>query len=215
VGRGDPLRRTGAGDHRPRRDLLGRRRPPYLLGTTRPQLETFLRELSDGFQELFSIPKPVVAAVNGHAIAGGAILALACDYRIMARGSGTIGVPELRVGVPFPLVPLEIVRDAMGQDRARRAVLLARNVAAEDAVEAGMVDELAEPEALVGHALKVAREMASLPADSYARSKAALRQPILERWVRDRSAYDAESLAAWDSPAIRDAVRAYVEATLG
>ena len=54
-------------------------------------------------------PKPAVAAVNGHAIAGGCIIAAACDHRMMASGTGRIGVPELTVGVPFPALPFEIV----------------------------------------------------------------------------------------------------------
>ena len=61
------------------------------------------------FQTLLTFPKPAVAAVNGHAIAGGCIIAAACDHRVMADGTGRIGVPELMVGVPFPSLPLEIV----------------------------------------------------------------------------------------------------------
>src|SRR5690606_5186686 len=59
---------------------------------------------------LFTFAKPVVAAVNGHAIAGGCIIACAADRRLMAEDGGRIGVPELRVGVPFPTAALEIVR---------------------------------------------------------------------------------------------------------
>ena len=85
---------------------------------------------------MFATDKPVVAAVNGHAIAGGCILACACDYRHMARGAGRIGVPELRGSVPFPLVPAEITRYALGTARAQRAMLVGTVVEAERAVEA-------------------------------------------------------------------------------
>ena len=64
-------------------------------------IDEFVPLLVATFHELFAFPRPVVAAINGHAIAGGCVLAAASDYRIMADGSGTIGVPELRVGVPF------------------------------------------------------------------------------------------------------------------
>jgi Enoyl-CoA hydratase/isomerase len=73
-------------------------------------LEVFLPALSKAFETLFCFPKPVIAAINGHAIAGGCVLACAADYRIMAHQAGRIGVPELLVGVPFPTVALEIMR---------------------------------------------------------------------------------------------------------
>src|SRR5262249_12232253 len=74
-----------------------------------PLLSRFLRTL-------FTFPRPVVAAVNGHAIAGGCVIVLACDTRLMAEGTGTIGVPELVVGVPFPTSALEVVRFAVPAD---------------------------------------------------------------------------------------------------
>src|SRR6185295_19635139 len=69
-------------------------------------VRAFLPAMSASFETLFSLLKPVVAAVNGHAIAGGCILAAAADRRLMARDGGRIGIPELLVGVPFPVVPL-------------------------------------------------------------------------------------------------------------
>src|SRR5919106_6432262 len=72
----------------------------------------------DGFlRAALTLPKPLVAAVNGHAIAGGCILAAACDHRIMTEGNGRIGIPELAVGVPFPALPLQIMA-ARVPDRA-------------------------------------------------------------------------------------------------
>jgi enoyl-CoA hydratase len=93
---------------------------PRILQGDRGEVAAFLAQLSEALAELFTLPKPVVAAVNGHAIAGGAIIAWACDHSVMALGPGRIGVPELRVGVPFPMVPAEIIRHSLG-DRARRA----------------------------------------------------------------------------------------------
>ena len=180
----------------------------------RPYLEEFLPELSAGLRLVFATDKPVVAAVNGHAIAGGCILACACDYRLMARGAARVGVPELRVGVPFPLVPAEITRYALGTARAQRAMLVGTVVEAEHAVEAGLVDELAEPERLMERALAVAEAMAQTPPASYARVKRDLRRPVLETWERLQLQHDRETLEAWDSPAVREAIRAYVEKTL-
>ena len=86
-----------------------------------PAMETF-------FRTLLTFPKPAVAAVNGHAIAGGCIIAAACDHRIMVNGTGRIGVPELAVGVPFPTLPFEIVGARVPQARFRDLVYSGRVV---------------------------------------------------------------------------------------
>jgi enoyl-CoA hydratase len=185
-----------------------------VLGSGRDYLEEFLAELSGGLRELFAMPLPVVAAINGHAIAGGCILACACDYRLMARGPGRIGVPELRVGVPFPLVPAGIAVHALGVPRAEKAMLVGNVVEAGHAVEQGFADELVEPERLMERAIEVARAMAGTPAKSYARTKLDLRRPVLETWDRLAAAHDRETLEAWDTPAVREAIRAFVETTL-
>lgn len=180
----------------------------------RAYLEEFLDHLSGAFRELFVVPKPVVAAVNGHAIAGGCIVACACDHRVMALGAGRIGLPELRVGVPFPISATEILRHAIGSRRAQEAMLVGNNVEAAAAIEHGFVDELVEPSALMDRALEIAALLAASPPASYARTKLDLRRPVIETWARLGAAHDKETLAAWDSPAVREAIRAFVARTL-
>src|SRR4029077_2587957 len=85
---------------------------PRLIGGGAAYAREFVPAMNHAFETLFAFTKPLVVAVNGHAIAGGCVLACCADYRIMARESGRIGVPELLVGVPFPVVPIEIVRFA-------------------------------------------------------------------------------------------------------
>ena len=94
-------------------------------------VESLLASLGALFHELRSYPKPLVAAINGHAIAGGGVIACACDYRVMAAGDGRIGLPELKVGVPFPAVALDIVRAVVpsapsARGHAHRALLRSR-----------------------------------------------------------------------------------------
>jgi enoyl-CoA hydratase len=187
----------------------------HLLAGGRAYLEEFLPEMSACFRELFVFPKPAIAAVNGHAVAGGCILACACDRRLMARGAFRIGVPELRVGVPFPMVPLDIVRFALPPHRAREAALLGRTYAPEAALEMGMVDELIEPERLMDVASAVAAELSAFPSASFRRVKHDLRRAVLEDWDRRGAAHDRETLEAWCSDTVRRAVADYVEKTLG
>ena len=95
---------------------------------------TFLPAMNQAFEALFAFPKPVVAAVNGHAIAGGCIMACCADYRIMAREPGRIGIPELLVGVPFPVVPLEIVRFATPPQHLQALIYRGLTLTADDAL---------------------------------------------------------------------------------
>src|SRR5215831_20776916 len=150
-----------------------------LLAGGRKYIAEFLPRMCDGFRALYRFPKPAVAAVNGHAIAGGMILSSACDYRVMARGA-RIGIPELRVGVPFPLVALEIVRSALSPERAAQAVLFGRVVEADAALGLGYVHEVLAPGEVLARAVARAEELASTPAGSFRKAKMDLRRPTLE-----------------------------------
>jgi enoyl-CoA hydratase len=185
-----------------------------LLEGDRDYLGDFLPELSACFRALFEFEKPAVAAVNGHAIAGGCILACACDRRIMTRGNGRIGVPELRVGVPFPLVPLEIIRFALPPHRAQEVLLVGRNYSPDQALEMGLVDELVESEHLLDRAVAAAEDLASIPFASYARAKRDFRRPTVETWERHAASHDRQTLEAWGGASVRGAVDDYVERTL-
>jgi enoyl-CoA hydratase len=158
----------------------------------------FLPALSDALLAVFGFPRPVVAAVNGHAIAGGAVLAFGADVRVMARGTGRIGTPELVVGVPFPRAPLDMVVYTVGEQVARRLVFGAQTLLPEQALELGVVDELAEPDALVDRAVEVATGLAtSVPADTFAHTKAQLRRATVERIARYRVDEDPRALDIW------------------
>ena len=97
----------------------------------------------------FIIPKPVVAAVNGHAIAGGGVLSCCADRRIMARGIGRIGITELLVGVPFPALAFEIVRFAVPPRYLAEFALGGATYPSDAALQRGWVDEVVEPDALM------------------------------------------------------------------
>ena len=130
------------------------------------------------FYEWYALPHPVVAAVNGHAVAGGLILALCADHRVGSLRA-SYGLTELRVGAPYPGAALAAVRAELEPGVARRLMLGAELVGAEAALELGLIDELAEPEDVLAAALEVAGRLAGLPAATYATVKAQLRAPAL------------------------------------
>jgi len=109
----------------------------------------FLPALSKAFVTVFFFPKPVVAAVNGHAIAGGCVLACCADRRLMAKGASRIGIPELLVGVPFPVVPLEIMRFATHASRLQALAYRGLTLTAGDALQYGLVDSVTDADRLL------------------------------------------------------------------
>ena len=160
----------------------------------------FLPALSGMFAAAFDLGVPLVAAVNGHAIAGGCVLAAAADVVLMADGKAGIGLPELKVGVPFPRIALEIMRDRLGPVAARRLVTRAQTLTAAQAAEIGLVDEVVPGDELDARALAAADELRTLtPADTFAATKAALR-----RDARERVAHGADSPWAVDDAAVTE-----------
>jgi len=149
---------------------------------------------------LYALPLPTVAAVNGHALAGGLVLVLATDYRLAQPGTHRLGLTETRVAVPYPVAAMTVVQAELAPADARRLVLLARHHTADDAVAGRVVDELVAAEALVPRALAVAAELAALPRDAYARIKRQLRRDALERIERVVASGTDPLVEGWLSP---------------
>lgn len=173
----------------------------------------FLPVLDEFLRSALTFPKPVVAAVNGHAIAGGCILAAACDRRIMAEGSARIGIPELLVGVPFPALALQIMSARVADGPLRELVFSGRTVQAEEARTIGLVDETCPADRLMERALDVATRLSTIPAGAFAMTKEAFYAPILER-VRLLADLNARVVDAWLQPHTYEAIRAYLERTI-
>jgi enoyl-CoA hydratase len=175
----------------------------------------FLPVLSRCVRALFTFPRPVVAAVNGHTIAGGCILVLAADARLMAEGAGRIGVPELLVGVPFPAAALEVVRFAVPRDKAQSLVYTGRTLLPGEALTAGLVEELVAPSELLARAQEIARQLALIPPQVYRLTKQLLRAEALERIERTSEAHDQAVLEVWTAAETHAHIREYLRRTLG
>jgi enoyl-CoA hydratase len=172
----------------------------------------FLPALVDAFEAVFAVGKPVVAAINGHAIAGGCIFAACCDYRMMADDTSRIGVTELLVGVPFPVTALEILRYALGGPRARAVVLGGNTYRPAIALGTGMVDELVAPGRLLERSIGYARRLADqVPGDTYRFTKRQLQLDTAERIARLRPEQDPETVRLWQARVEDGAIREYME----
>ena len=150
---------------------------PRLLDGGAAYVREFLPALCKMFATVFSYPKPIVAAINGHAIAGGCVLACACDRRLMARDAGRIGVTELLVGVPFPAIAMEIMRAAAAPQHFENLLFGGATYAPEEASGLGLVDEIVAPDALLDRAVAAAQTLAALSPSAFALTKRQTRQP--------------------------------------
>ena len=176
---------------------------------SREEQDALLASLNRLLHTLYSFPRPVVAAVNGHAIAGGYVLMLACDHRIGPQGDALFGLSEGRVGVAFPVGAFEVVNNELAPTVTRRLMLGAENVDGATSVEDGALDELVPADQVLHRALEVARVMGSLPRGSFPEIKQQLRGNALKR-IRRAAAGEEPLLGRW----LGEEVPAAVEAIL-
>ena len=165
-------------------------------------MRTYLELLDEVPRRLFEWPAPTVAVVDGHAIAGGSVLALACDVRIAeANPRIKIGLTEVQVGVLFPPVIWNMVQHRIPAHALNRVLLGAALVGPEEARELGLVDEVVEGALEAGRA-ELSRR-ASFDATVYRKTKAMLQQGVLDLDPVQVQAFVDEVVPAWTSPELR------------
>ena len=133
---------------------------------------------------LYEYPRPIVIACTGHAVAAGILLAATGDIRIGATGSFKLGLNEVAVGLPVPILAHQFARDRLDTKELHAAVVLAKLYDPSGAVKAGWLDQLADPSEVIGVAHTVAKRLGDLPAAAYAASKRSLRQQSID-YIRE------------------------------
>ena len=171
------------------------------------EMRRFLALLEDLTLELFLHPAPTVAWVNGHAIAGGCVLALCCDHRVASDDTRTrIGLNEVALGVRFPPRVMALAKYRVPRHAIERVLLGAELHDPAQALKLGLVDELC------ADAERVAKErlaaLAEHPREAYAAAKRSLRAGVLEPTADERSRFEREDLPVWTSEAVRARIRA-------
>jgi enoyl-CoA hydratase len=144
---------------------------------------------------LYMAPLPVVVACTGHALAGGALLVLTADLRVCARGAFRIGLNEVQIGLPVPILAMELARDRLRPSHLTAATLFGAIHDPDQAVAAGWVDEVVDADALMARALSHAGKLAALNKGPYANTKNALRERTV-RYIREHMDQDMDRLLA-------------------
>ncbi len=145
------------------------------------------------FLRVFEYPLPVVVGCTGHAVAAGAIALLAADARIGTRGDFKIGLSEVAIGMRLPIFAFEFARQRLSKRHFVRATTQAELYAPEDAVDAGFLDRVVDPQSLFDAALAEAKRLGELPQPAFRDTKASVHESAI-RSMRETLTADMEKL---------------------
>lgn len=193
---------------------------PALIEKDRAEMESFMRSFASCVRALFSLGKPMLAALHGHAVAGGCVLALTADWRVIAPHA-QLGLNEVKVGVPIPFGPTTMLREVVRGSQLTAVALLGRNFRGQAAVDVGLAHELG-PEVEKGDAtafraacVERLAEFADKDPTAYRATKRYLRSAAVERMREHDPQLVGEFLDAWFSPGTQARIRAVVEQLQG
>jgi enoyl-CoA hydratase/carnithine racemase len=158
---------------------------PLLVGLDGPGIARLWRELYALMKALAVSPIPIAAAVTGHAPAGGTVIALFCDWRVMARGDFKLGLSEVQVGIPLPPVLLAALRRQIGPRQAERLAVGGLIVSPEEALRVGLVDELAPPDRVLEYALAWCQSRLALPPEAMLATRQRARADLVALFAQD------------------------------
>ncbi|MEP0829446.1 MAG: enoyl-CoA hydratase/isomerase family protein [bacterium] len=180
---------------------------PLLYDYSPQDFTQFLRAFCRMYREIFLFPKPLVAAINGHAVARGCILALMADYRIMTESNGKMALNEVTFGAALFAGAVEMLRYAVGNKNAAELLLSGKMFTPQQAQNLGLVDYLVPEPELAAAAQRKAEEMGRYYGPNYAALKGLLRYPIVEEWSRREEDSIQKFVEIWYSPETRAKTR--------
>lgn len=172
---------------------------PEFISFTKEQFTEFAVNFTDLYAYLFLYPKPVVAALNGHAIAGGCVLALACDYRVMIDEKAKISLNELGFGSTVFVGIVEMLRFCVGSANAARILYSGAMYTAEEAKSLGLVDEVTTEQDFPTAIRKVAGDLGSKNPPAFASVKSLLKKPVAEEILLREKGFINEMVDIWYS----------------
>ena len=180
-----------------------------LIEYDRPAMERFMLLFAEMVWALYEMPKPMVAAVNGHAVAGGCILALTADHRVLRQGA-QIGLNEVKVGVPLPWTVIELLRASVPPSAFAPVALLGRNFSGEAALNAGLAHEIAPAEDFEATCQARLEEYVEKDAMALAVTKAFAHAGVVASIREHEQARLGEWLDGWFSPSTQTRIRSIV-----
>lgn len=175
------------------------------------KIEQLFEALFEAMKTLLSFSKPLVAAVNGHAPAGGCILAICADYRIMAEGKFRIGLNEVPVGIIMPPFIFETYAYCLGKGKASQFVLEGKLCATKEALESGLVNEVIAQEKVLEASIEKVKSYAKFSANTWSKSKMNMRKDLISHFDSFDKQVKSDLLEQWWSDDTRGILGALVE----
>ena len=172
---------------------------PQFLGYDEARFTRYLTAFTRLYREIFLYPKPVVAMLNGHTIAGACMIATSCDYRLMVPGKARISLNEINFGSSVFAGSAEMLERLVGPRNAEDVLYSGAMYSAEEALRMGLVDRVVSEENLEEETMKVAREYAARDPDAFRSIKGLLRREVAERMERTERASIEEFVRIWYS----------------
>lgn len=172
---------------------------PEFLGYSKDSFIRYLTKFTDLYTYLFLYPKPVIAALNGHTIAGGCMLAISCDYRIMVQGKAKISLNEINFGSSLFAGSVEIMKLLLGQKNAEAALYGGTMYSPEEALQSGLIDQISSEADLEVEARKIAQQYAAKDGAAFKSVKNLLRKPAAEEMIKREKDSILEFVDIWYS----------------
>jgi 3,2-trans-enoyl-CoA isomerase len=172
---------------------------PEFLSYSKDSFTEFLTKFTDLYTYMFLFPKPVVAALNGHTMAGGCMLATTCDYRIMVSGKAKIALNEISFGSSLLAGSVEMLKYCVGQKNAESILYGGSLYSAEEASLLGLIDKISSQDTLMEDAEKAAHDLAGKDSTAFRSVKGILRKPVAEEMVRKEKEVIREFVDIWYS----------------
>lgn len=183
---------------------------PELYPLSRDEMGRFLTSFTDLYTEIFTFPKPVIGALNGHATAGGCMLAIACDRRLMVRERAKISLNEIAIGSSVFAGCVEMLRACVGQKVAEEILFTGAMFESEEALAMGLVDRLIPAPQLLEEAIGEAKVLGSWDTPVFGSIKGLLRNPIAEEMRRREATGIRDFLDIWYSETSRETLKSVV-----
>jgi Delta3-Delta2-enoyl-CoA isomerase len=181
---------------------------PLLLSYDRATIAELWREFYALLKALAASPIPIAAAITGHAPAGGTVLPIFCDARIMAEGDFKIGLNEVQVGLLLPPVILATLRRLVGPRQAERLAVSGALISPQEALAVGLVDELAPIEKVIDRALRWCQSLLALPSEAMSATRREARADLVAYFERNTDAELQGVAESWWAPETQSTLRA-------
>jgi len=182
-----------------------------LYSYTAAEAESFWHLFLKFIANITAFKKPMVAAINGHSPAGGCVIALACDYRIMGEGKYIIGLNEVPVGIIVPNSIFNLYAFWIGSAQASRSLLEGRLFSPEEALEVGLIDELVNPAGILTAAERKIRKYMAMERNTWEQSKLSIRRDLIAAVSEDQTKALEVMLAQWWSPSTRSILKTIID----